>query len=1230
MSFLNQKQQDTPYRVENTFLKGLVTDAATDATPNTILTYAKNVHLLRQQGSELILATEPGMQRVCYLPPNHVVHGYAERQGVLYLLLAEYSPDTLLATGSGQLGTFPSPDYQYLAEQDADSELVETGSITNDYRPLQVYYGDFNGYRPTGLQSVHFQLSLDTISELELQDSYDGTLNIIINDRGQNPALLVNSGFVVLPNSQYRIVLRQGDASTQTNRYTHADFTSRLRLFPRGSTIAKARLVDVAEGGKLRGGEYTYYFTYCDADDNQTSICCELGPVYVGKTSSSSINPASSEGSRPGEAGSLRVRVQLSQLDPTLGYVRVSYAYRSGEPSAVGEAWELNEKLRVGSDGRLDFLHTGYSTEAGLSLDQLQHAAGSVSAFATMCQSGNHLLLGNIRQDLADNTGLAEFARQLRLGYEQVSLNQVPGLEDTSTLGESLYQPLAQQQQTGTPQGVVAYDYSRAGWAGGYLNPLNSTYRLGYRGGESYVFGVRFILDDYSLSETYPLAGFDNVSGQYSEGSYNQDENGTLYGSDGWSQSVPWQNRNGVYRFPLAVKGQGPAVKPLVAGNGSSLNILAARVQLPSNGLIPEDLRKRCVGVQFMRAARQPNCVAQGYLVPTVRALAVSPGDVYDHLFPDMAGIYTGATGNLKVLPAVRGTLEGVVRNYGNHELRGVFPFKFSNHLAGGSNSAFDNKRWAFYSPDALLQPSAYLPALNEQQLQVKLLTTVYVRAAERYDNPTEVGYGSSTSLCKTISQQPLSGGDKYTDPQPAVSATAYWTLDDQPAVNRGHFGSQEKDLTGKNADGGRVLVGLSFDPYLGVQLDQAPASAAGDWLNGLTLPTSNSGTGYEASEQVAQELTQAAQPTAYVANLYNRGGLLTTEQLRGVYPASQVQQLSYAPISERLSWSELESQLDANNTLLLYGGDTFVGVSYRRWCRSLQKSARRNDDYDAPAGQVLSIVCESSVNPYLRSTDVSSTSALSSGASFLPLLGASTRNFNLYRGSDTYQQPESTRYNAGYTSWGSGPGNEQSSALPLVLSPAAQLDAPYRNRQFASRVWASAVSVDGSFNNGYRFLPPLSFKDYERSLGSIVRLLSVGSNQVLVVHEHGLELLGLNEQTLTGQNQAGPVYAEALNLLPSQGRIISRELGCQHPLGVCVSPRGVYGIDVQRQCYWFWPLGGGEGSVKRLSDFNVSQLLRPVLKNYQQRPVSLLNLDVRVVYDPARADVIFSLYHNT
>ena len=1213
MGYLNQPQQAQPYRSENTF-QGVQMDTPAEATPNTVLSAAGNMHLLRQQGGELVLQTEPGMEQAFPIPPDHWLHGWAERNGILYLLLMATNADGSgpeldpagQPTGRGELGTWPSPEYAYQSAA-LDSELVTSGNLSARYRPLRVYYGDHEGQRPTDMRSAFFNLALDAPSELELQSSYDGTLNIIINDGGRNPALLINSGFAVEPPEEgayddygrYRLILREGQA--QTNRYTRADFTSRLRLHPRGGSLAKAWITDVTDGGRLPGGEYRYYFTYADADGNETAIFAEAGavPVFDADT------PADAHGTREGERTTRRVVLALSNLDATFGFVRVRYVRRSGEPSPVAQAYALTQRLTITTAGTVDFSHTGYEEQTGISAAQLAATAGSVSAFTTMCQAGNRLLLAGIEQPGVEDADLFAFARSLRLGHQQVSLPGVPGVDAGSEAGQGLYLPLALGAFTGQAGNLNPYTDPRAVWSqGGHLNPLNATYRRGYPSGESVAFGVRFILDDYSLSDTYPMTGGDNLAGALHYDNVGSAVLPAIFEPDGWSQTFGFGTYNelGVYRFPETTA---PGMRPLLEAGSNAVNILAARVRV---GEVPDAVRTRAVGLQFMRAARVPNRLVQGYALPTLRSLVNPPNnDVFDQHHNDMRSTLAGATANLKVLPTVRGILETVVKNYGIDPARyntgrtrlGALPFAFNRITKVGVDTfqLHDPLRMALYAPDALLRPAAWLGRLNEQSIKVKTVGVVYAKNAVGYAN-FDTSVGTSWSLHKTT-HHALSPN------QPLHAGRSFWTLGKQFVVNRGKFGSAEKFLLGKHSNDQKYLVNLAWTPYVGLQLNTVNLDEAGVIGGGGGLNT-----GFWNSNGLSQGPT----PTAYLVNVYDKGGILPLSALRQVY---QPESLTYVPITQRLSWDELLGQRDADSQVPLYGGDTYVHPMYRRLTYTLLPGERKESGFDPHVGQVLSLVCETDAHPAARSDEPVGTGT-ESGESYLPRLGAGQGQFDAYRTDAYYMAGESARYNGGYT--------PESAGSPALVQAAPRVEGvPFRAQHFRARVWASAAGVDGSFANGYRFLPPLGFRDYERSLGEITRLLPIGDQAVLVVHTHGLELLAINERVLTGQGAAGPVYAEGLDFLPPKGKILSRTLGCQHPQGVCVSPEGVYGADASKGVVWFWAFGAEKPA--RLSDAAMGALLRPLLAAYLGGSVRLGTRDLRLVYDSTRGDVIVSAY---
>lgn len=113
------------------------------------------------------------------------------------------------------------------------------------------------------------ELNLDTNHpvEVEVQPSYDGSVNLILNDNNDVPRI-VNSAFTVKEGWKYKRVLR--NQQKQTNYYPVNEIDSNTRLFRTTNTFLNVFLTDVESGGELKGGNYIFYFKYGDEDYNET------------------------------------------------------------------------------------------------------------------------------------------------------------------------------------------------------------------------------------------------------------------------------------------------------------------------------------------------------------------------------------------------------------------------------------------------------------------------------------------------------------------------------------------------------------------------------------------------------------------------------------------------------------------------------------------------------------------------------------------------------------------------------------------------------------------------------------------------------------------------------------------------------------------------------------------------------------------------------------------------
>lgn len=116
------------------------------------------------------------------------------------------------------------------------------------------------------------------------QWSYDGSVNLIIND-GKNSPKLINSRFSPLGRNKYKVVDRKGN--NDTNIYDQGDqFQSDTSLYKTYVGIPKLEFINVYQGGNMSVGNYHFYFRFCDADGNETDFVAESGLVSIFKGTS--------------------------------------------------------------------------------------------------------------------------------------------------------------------------------------------------------------------------------------------------------------------------------------------------------------------------------------------------------------------------------------------------------------------------------------------------------------------------------------------------------------------------------------------------------------------------------------------------------------------------------------------------------------------------------------------------------------------------------------------------------------------------------------------------------------------------------------------------------------------------------------------------------------------------------------------------------------------------------
>ena len=172
-----------------------------------MLTDALNATRVTFNGNETALQNDMGNARITYRNDDGTT-GYAQLSDGMIPLCAKTFGRVMYVVstsrdGVGEIGSFPSPDY-----------TNNTGVLVNKYQPLMVGVdadGNIQQLRTSG-----FNFSLQHPVEMNVESSYDGSVNLILTDNCNKPRI-INTGFAVRENDTYMITERFGE--NNTNRY---------------------------------------------------------------------------------------------------------------------------------------------------------------------------------------------------------------------------------------------------------------------------------------------------------------------------------------------------------------------------------------------------------------------------------------------------------------------------------------------------------------------------------------------------------------------------------------------------------------------------------------------------------------------------------------------------------------------------------------------------------------------------------------------------------------------------------------------------------------------------------------------------------------------------------------------------------------------------------------------------------------------------------------------------
>ena len=317
---------------------------------------------------------------------------------------------------------------------------------------------------------------------IEIQSSYDGSANLILNDDLNTPKL-INTRFTPLGEGQYEIIDRTGN--NDTNIYDESNLIGETNLYKSIDKIPIISFEGVKSGGQLKVGNYVFYFKYVDSDGNETDYVGESGIVNILKGSS----PRGAKGYLQDTLSNKLVKFTLSNVDNAYDYVNVYYTRSTGSynKSELTTAHVINSKFII-KNGISQIVITGLEESRDISLDEINITYNVVNKSKTQAQAQSRLFLGNVDKTTIPYTELADLSLRICPEVYCDSSNK-----DGNTIGY-------------LNQNYI--DISDSANKNEYYNPDNIYYRLGYWE-DIYRLGIVYLMNDFTLSPVFNIRGAD-------------------------------------------------------------------------------------------------------------------------------------------------------------------------------------------------------------------------------------------------------------------------------------------------------------------------------------------------------------------------------------------------------------------------------------------------------------------------------------------------------------------------------------------------------------------------------------------------------------------------------------------------------------------------------------------------------------------------------------------------
>lgn len=1007
--------------------------------------------------------------------------------------------------------------------------------------------------------------------QIECQPSYDGSVNLILND-DKNPPRLINSRFTPLENGTYKIKDRRGN--NDTNIYDEETFDIDTSLYKRITLIPSLLFRGIVNGGALKVGNYVFYFRYEDSDGNQTDFVSESGIVTC---HCGGINDVGSikAGIRDENSNKI-VQFTLSNIDPAYDYVRIYYTRSTSDLDGIEitKAYEIESKVKV-LGTIADITVTGFEPEHEISINDINVQYNLVSTAKTAAQCQNMLFLGN--------------ASRPDIPYEELS-----------DLSLRVY-PCAVANET---IGNVDPNYVDTTNSFEYYNAKNIYYKLGYWNQEIYKLGIFYILNDYTVSPVFPMRGrnelrvHSNISNTmwredytsipvYTNGNPNPDGSArrnkiiinesdyAIMNSDGTPTGKPLENGAGVIRI---LQRDGDPVQ--YSGEGESAQTTPIGLYVAFDPDAVKELKKHVKGFCIVRQKRIPTILAQALTVgldlssftPVIKSewegkdykwiseRFIDNDREVVHDFRKRLFEYPDKP-KIKTLAAICPEAEINLSYFNQLFTGGKFTVSESTVQSNNSDSSGNNIK---FTQDSYDERYFYIKGYQKQ------FTSEY----NTY-NFSEC----KVTLIEDDSPIKTSGTQKFA--ARAGNGEEAWRLS--------YLNNEDIKTEATN------LIRGSFGTYIGLE---GLTDKFGRIVN-IHIP------GYDLSRIADYFKIRYDDKSSYYPITDRIDIQSYKEDSMGFGVRAYRGDCFIGNFTHRMHRNFQDPEAPNNDRIV--NSATWKN-NYQVDSKEKNEKIDRGDVNAVKIGHWVTFKLCSNVNLSMRTTDDShyeETGLTGMPRHFYPLYGRSIT------GEDKI--PESSIMNAGVNST---TGDKSYFLLPEV---------PFIKNEFDTRILYSDIHVSDAFRNGYRIFKLNHFRDYSSQYGSIVKL--VEHNGFLVcVFEHGTAVIPVNERAVAGEGIGGTVFINTSNVLPENPKMLSSNYGSQWIDSVVQTPHYIYGVDTVARKIW---RTDGQ-SFEVISDFKIQQFLNRNITLKERDKTPLIGVrNVSSHYNAFKGDLMFTFYDN-